>query len=124
MTYHRIGYFYEGKKKRCIIFQVREFNSKYYWRLSFRMTNPEIDIYFRRCTLYDWINHRVGDDTTYKYKTDIKSFNKSWNELIDTVYFNDLKHDFFKVLKAHIDMHKFKQLYEKYRIEDKLLHQL
>ena len=88
------------------------------------MTNPEIDIYFRRFTLYDWINHRVGDDTTYKYKSDVKSFDKSWNELVKTAYFTHLMYDLRETLKASIDMHKFKQLYEKYRIEDKLLNQL
>lgn len=122
MTNHRIGHFYDGKKKRYILFEVRAFNDRYCWRLKFK-TFYLSSVYFRHFSVTDWINHRIGDETTYIYESNIFRFDLPWDRLRETSTFKDIRHDFSN-LKASVNIYKFSELYEKYRIEDKLLYQL
>ena len=122
IAYHRIGYFQDGSKRRYILMQVEEHREGYYFRLRFRIQHDE-EYFFNGFHLFNFTCHRWSDDTTYLYMSGLFSFTHSWQYLQRTAGFKMIKED-LKALNAVIDMHKFKQLYEKYRIEDKLLNQL
>ena len=121
---HYVGEIKE-KRRRKIILQVSKTRDAYHWWLRFRISRDwnNFETCYKLDAFQSWDLLYGKYPKEFEFETESFDFYFDWELLIHTEEFSRLSQDLAK-LNAEFNIRKFKQLYEKYRLEEMLMNDL